>query len=173
MMKYSILLLFTFFSVNTILAQDCTSILLGEIVDFHDNTPLSGATIAITGKILETISTDAGKFSFRDLCDGVIELEVSHPDCKSQFITITLQGDTYEKIRIEHHLEELDEVKVISDKSNNTKSAQEERLSQEVLQKYSGNSLGDALKNLTGVSSLNTGANIVKPIFKGSMEAEC
>lgn len=167
MMKYSILLLFTFFSVNTILAQDCTSILLGEIVDFHDNTPLSGATIAITGKILETISTDAGKFSFRDLCDGVIELEVSHPDCKSQFITITLQGDTYEKIRIEHHLEELDEVKVISDKSNNTKSAQEERLSQEVLQKYSGNSLGDALKNLTGVSSLNTGANIVKPVIQG------
>ncbi|MFK7811267.1 MAG: TonB-dependent receptor [Maribacter sp.] len=166
-MKYSILLLFTCFLSNTLFAQDCKSILLGEIVDFHDNTPLSGASVSITGKSLETISTDSGKFSFINLCDGIIELEVSHPDCKSQFVTITLNGDTYEKIRLEHHLEELDEVRVVGDQPNNTKSAQEERLSQEDLQKYSGNSLGDALKNLTGVSSLNTGANIVKPVIQG------
>jgi len=166
-MKYSILLLFVCFLGNSILAQDCKSILLGEIVDFHDNSPLAGATVNITGKSMETISTKAGKFSFINLCNGVIELEVSHPDCKSQFITLTIDGDTYEKIRLEHHLEELDEVKVIGDRANNTKSAQEERLSEKDLQKYSGNSLGDALKSLTGVSSLNTGANIVKPVIQG------
>jgi len=166
-MKFSIALLFACLLGNTVLAQDCKSILLGEIVDFHDNTPLAGATVSITGKSLETISTEAGKFNFTGLCDGVLELEVSHPDCKSQFVTITLKGDTYEKIRLEHHLEELDEVKVTGEKSNNTKSAQEEKLSDTDLQKYSGNSLGDALKSLTGVSSLNTGANIVKPVIQG------
>ncbi len=166
-MKSSILLLFACFVGNSILAQECKSILLGEIVDFHDNTPLSGATVSITGTSLEAVSTEAGKFNFTGLCDGVIELEVSHPDCKSQFVIITMKGDTYEKIRLEHHLEELEEVKVIGDKANNTKSAQEERLSQIDLQKYSGNSLGDALKSLSGVSSLNTGANIVKPVIQG------
>ena len=166
-MKYSLLLLFVCFLGNTSSGQECKSILLGEIVDFHDNTPLAGATVSITGKSLQTISTEAGKFSFTNLCDGVLELEVSHPDCKSQFITLTLEGDTYEEIRLEHHLEELDEVKVVGEKQNNTTSAQEERLSQNDLQKYSGNSLGDALKSLTGVSSLNTGANIVKPVIQG------
>lgn len=166
-MKNYIMLLFLILMSNISVAQDCKSILLGEIIDFHDNTPLEGALVSVTGKSLKTQSTKEGKFNFIGLCDGVIELEVSHPDCKSQFITITITGDTYKKIRLEHHLEELDEVKVIGDKRNLTNSAQEERLTQRDIQKYSGNSLGDALKNLTGVTSLNTGANIVKPVIQG------
>lgn len=166
-MRILIVLLLVFLSSNQIIGQDCNSILLGEVVDFHDNTPLTDAAINITGKNLNTTSDTSGKFRFESLCDGVIELEISHPDCKSQYVTVTIEGDTYQKIRLEHHLEELDEVKVIGDKQNNTTSAQEERLSQSDLQKYSGNSLGDALKSLTGVSSLNTGANIVKPVIQG------
>lgn len=166
-MKNYIMLLFLILMSNNSVAQDCKSILLGEIIDFHDNTPLEGALVSVTGKSFQTQSTKEGKFNFIGLCDGVIELEVSHPDCKSQFITIEITGDTYKKIRLEHHLEELDEVKVIGDKPNHTNSTQEERLSQNDIQKYSGNSLGDALKNLTGVTSLNTGANIVKPVIQG------
>ena len=166
-MNYRLLLLFAFCIGNFSLAQECNSILLGEIVDFHDNTPLSGAYISVTGKSLATNSNDEGKFRFQDLCDGVLELEISHPECKTQFITITLKGDSFEKIRLEHHLEELDEVDVISTKPNITLSAQEEKLSQSELEKNSGRSLGDALKSITGVSSLNTGANIVKPIIQG------
>ncbi|WP_289644612.1 TonB-dependent receptor [Maribacter aestuarii] len=148
-------------------SQECESILVGEVVDFHDNTPLEGALLSITGKSMQTVSNDNGKFSFRDLCDGVIELEVSHPDCKSEFITVTISGDTYEKIRLEHHLLELDEVKIVGEVPKKTTSAQEENLSLKELQKYSGNSLGDALKKISGVSSLNTGANIVKPVIQG------
>ncbi len=149
------------------MSQDCNSILIGEIVDFHDNSPLSGATITITGTSMNLISSTDGKFTFKGLCDGVIELEVSHPDCKSQFKTVEIKGDTYQKIRLEHHLEELDEVKVTGIADNITKSAQEERLSLEDVEKFSGASLGDALKTMTGVSSLNTGANIVKPVIQG------
>jgi len=149
------------------MSQDCNSILIGEIVDFHDNSPLSGATITITGTSMNLISSTDGKFTFKSLCNGVIELEVSHPDCKSQFKTVEIKGDTYQKIRLEHHLEELDEVKVTGIADNTTKSAQEERLSLEDVEKFSGASLGDALKTMTGVSSLNTGANIVKPVIQG------
>ena len=166
-MKYSIVLLLALFFGNIILAQDCNSILIGEIVDFHDNTPLAGATIIVTGTSMQTQSSREGKFTFIGLCDGVIELEVSHPDCKSQFKTIQLKGDTYEEIRLEHHLEELDEVKVTGNVSNTTQSSQEERMAINELEKFSGASLGDALKTMTGVSSLNTGANIVKPIIQG------
>lgn len=152
----------------SVYSQECETILLGEIVDFHDNTPLSGAIISITGKEATTISNIEGKFTFKKLCDGVIELEVSHPDCKSQFVNVTLRGDTYEKIRLEHHLEELDEVKVTGDAiAKKTTSSQEESLALKTVERFSGNSLGDALKQINGVSSLNTGANIVKPIIQG------
>lgn len=169
-MKQSILLvLVCLLLVHTGTAQQCESILLGEIIDFHDNTPLAGATIFVTGKNRQTISDEDGKFRFKDLCNGVLELEISHPECTTKFVTLTVSGDTYEKVLLEHHLEELDEVKVIGAVNTTTSSAQEGRLSLQEVEKYSGNSLGDALKSLTGVSSLNTGANIVKPVIQGLM----
>lgn len=169
-MKQSILLLLVcLLLVYTGTSQQCESILLGEIIDFHDNTPLAGATIFVTGKNRQTISDEDGKFRFKDLCNGVLELEISHPECTTKFVTLTVSGDTYEKVLLEHHLEELDEVKVIGAVNTTTSSAQEGRLSLQEVEKYSGNSLGDALKSLTGVSSLNTGANIVKPVIQGLM----
>lgn len=169
-MKQNILLVMVWLVfIQLSAAQDCESILLGEIIDFHDNTPLYGATISITGKDRQTTSNKDGKFRFEKLCDGVLELEISHPECTTKFTTITVNGDTYHKVLLEHHLEELDEVKVVGDRNTKTTSAQEAHLSVKEVEKYSGNSLGDALKSLVGVSSLNTGANIVKPVIQGLM----
>ncbi len=166
-MRFYLVLIFTCVAGNTSFAQDCNSILFGEVIDFHDNTVLENATITITGKNRSTTSDEYGKFNFKTLCNGVIELEVSHPNCRTQFISIAINGNTYQKIRIEHHLEELNEVKVIGNEQKNTNSSQEEKLSKEDFEKSSGKSLGDALKNMTGVSSLNTGANVVKPVIQG------
>ncbi|MGB2760815.1 MAG: TonB-dependent receptor plug domain-containing protein, partial [Maribacter stanieri] len=165
-MKYY-LYVFAIFCSSFIYAQDCNSILLGEIVDFHDNSTLSGATINITGKNLSTVSKENGKFTFKNLCDGVLELEISHPECTTKFVTVTINGNTFSEIRLEHHLEKLNEVKVIGDVPKSTNSAQENILSVKDIERNSGNSLGDALKKIVGVSTLNTGGNIVKPIIQG------
>lgn len=161
------LYVFVIFCSSIIYAQDCNSILIGEIVDFHDNSTLSGATINITGLNKSTISKENGKFSFNNLCDGVLELEISHPECTTKFVTVTINGDTYSEIRLEHHLEELAEVKVVGDVPKNTNSGQEDILSIKDIERNSGNSLGDALKKISGVSTLNTGGNIVKPVIQG------
>ncbi len=166
-MRFFLVLILSCITGSGLFGQDCNAILLGEIIDFHDGTPLENATILVTGKNLVTTSDKAGKFNFKTLCNGVLELEISHPDCKSLFVNVTINGDTYKKIKLEHHLEELDEVKVIGEVVKTTNSSQEQSLELDQLEKYSGNSLGDALKTITGVSSLNTGANIVKPVIQG------
>jgi len=165
----SILIVFFFtLGIGILQSQQCQVILIGEVVDFHDNTPLQGANINVTGTSFATTTDDNGKFTFKNLCNGTIELEVSHPDCKSQFITVDLNGDTFKRISLEHHLEELEEVDVIGDAiPKKTNSSQEESLSSRDVERFSGNSLGDALKQINGVSSLNTGANIVKPVIQG------
>ena len=165
-MKYYLILLVVSMGIS-LKAQDCNSILVGEVYDFHDNRPLTGAIISITGMDRTTISKADGKFSFRNLCDGVIELEVSHPSCSTKFVTVKIDDDTFEKIFLEHHLEELEEVKVVGNITKNTNSGQEESLSLKDIERSSGNSLGDALKNIAGVSTLNTGGNIVKPVIQG------
>lgn len=156
------------FAVYCSAAQNCTYNLQGTISDYHNKTVLSGATIVISGSELSTISEIDGSYRIAGLCQGSIELEVSHPECSSQIIPIRIEGNTVLDIKLEHHLEELDEVKVvgsiIQDKTN---SAQEKTLKIYTLETFSVGNLGDALKELSGVTSLNTGANIVKPAIHG------
>ncbi|MEO9893345.1 carboxypeptidase-like regulatory domain-containing protein, partial [Aurantibacter sp.] len=160
--------LFTIIAAYNLNAQDCTSILIGEIIDFHDNTPLQNATVLITGTNRSAKTDFNGKFRIETLCDGELELEIYHEECKTKLMSVLINGDTFQKISLEHHLEELHEVKVIgSSIKNKTNSALEQTLKLETIEQYSSQSLGDALKEITGVSSLNTGANIVKPTIHG------
>jgi len=149
-------------------AQDCNYVLQGTVMDYHDKSPLIGATITITGTEKSAFSDIDGAYRVNGLCAGDYELEVYHPECATTLIPIKIADNRTYDIKLEHHLEELDEVKVmghvIKDKTN---SALEGILKTTDLETYSSGSLGDALKELTGVSSLNTGANIVKPAIHG------
>lgn len=149
-------------------SQECELILSGEVIDFHDNTPLQEATIIIIEKNSAVVTDTNGKFSINNLCSGKITLQVSHPECETKLFEINVDGNTHKMITLEHHLEELDEIQISSDAiSSKTNSAQEGVISTKILEQYSSNTLGDALKEISGVSSLNTGAHIVKPIIQG------
>ncbi len=161
-------LLFAIAFPTYIFGQQCSSTLKGSVQDFHDQTPLAGATIQVYGTDKVAVSNLEGEFTIKGLCDGSYEIEVSHPECSSQFFTLDIQGDTFKKITLEHHMEQLNEVKVIGDIFlNKTNSAQEATLKIDALERYSSGSLGDALKQITGVSSLSTGSKIVKPVIQG------
>lgn len=149
-------------------AQDCHYSLKGSVIDYHSKTTLPGATISVVGQNRAVISDLNGSFVLSGLCEGRLELEVFHPECPTQFIPVEISGDTELTVKLEHHLEELDEVKVVgSTISEQTNSANEKTINQDVLDQYSSKSLGDALKEVSGVSSLNTGSNIVKPTIHG------
>ncbi|MHA7862841.1 TonB-dependent receptor [Flagellimonas marinaquae] len=149
-------------------SQQCEYTLSGQVMDYHQKTPLEGATVLILETKMESITTVNGVYTFSNLCSGTYTLEVSHPECSTILMNVRVDGDTEIEVKLEHHLEELDEVKVVGniirDKTN---SAQEETLNLNTLENYSAGNLGDALKELGGVSSLNTGANIVKPAIHG------
>ncbi|WP_299367159.1 TonB-dependent receptor [Winogradskyella sp.] len=147
--------------------QECNSVLSGEISDFHDNTALENASIKLIGTNKITISDKQGKFRFKDLCDKTYQIEVSHIACETKIITVKVQGDTHNVIKLEHHLEELDEVNVTGKERKETKTAQETLIKSDILEQYSSLSLGDALREVPGVSSINTGNTIVKPMING------
>jgi iron complex outermembrane receptor protein len=113
------------------------------------------------------ISDSTGKFKIKGLCNTTYTFEISHPECSTTLVTISISGITEQEFKLEHHLEELDEVKVIGSVISKTNSSQEISLKAETIEAYSSATLGDALKEITGVSSLNTGANIVKPVIHG------
>ena len=147
-------------------AQDCNYSFSGKITDFHDNSLIIGASIQIMNLNKFTTSNVAGEFAFSNLCEGTLTLEIKHVACETQRFVINLTKDTYKEISLEHHLEELKEVVV----KTNTKTAVtsiEKSLKKEVITNFTDKSLGDALNTLSGVSSLNTGNSIVKPMIHG------
>lgn len=166
-MKYCIALLLATIS-QLVISQNCSYTYIGEVKDFHDGTFLSGATVHLKTLDLYTSTDTNGKFKFENLCNGLITIEVSHVGCETNTIDVEIAGDTFGSIKLEHHSEELNEVTVKGvSASKKTVTAQETVLKQETLEAYSSGSLGDALKEVSGVSSINTGNTIVKPVING------
>lgn len=168
MMKSIFLTILTVVNVSLIYAQKCNYQLKGTVIDFHEGTPLQGASVQIIDSDKKLKTNEEGEFLFEALCASYYELEISHPNCQTLIIPITLESNLTKRFYLEHHLEELEEVKVTGDiVKNKTNSVQEETLNSKLLQRYASGSLGDALKEITGVSSLNTGVAIVKPVIQG------
>jgi iron complex outermembrane receptor protein len=150
------------------MSQECQLTFKGTIRDFHDNTALENALIYLKSENRSFTSDTNGKFEINNLCAGEIELVISHIACQTKTITLKLSGNLEKNIFMEHHIEELGEVAVFGEGSRKeTETAQETVLKSEVLSRYSALSLGDALKEVPGVSSINTGSAIVKPMING------
>nr|WP_304133196.1 TonB-dependent receptor [Mesonia mobilis] len=162
----ALIIIITFsFSVQ---AQNCSNTLTGKLVDFHNGDPLMDAIIQVVGKDIEVYSGFDGNFKINNLCEGKIELKISHPECQDLIYPVLIEGDTSVKIKLEHHLKELGEVLLTGRQYiQQTKTGQEQRIEKETLEKYSSATLGDALKEISGVSSLNTGNRVVKPVIQG------
>ena len=156
------------FVYHAAIGQECREALYGQVLDFHDQTPLVGATVYIL-EIDRAVLTDfEGRYRIEGVCHGSYEVEVSHRLCRTLIFEVDIMGNTQRDFQMEHHLEELEEVQVVGDLLPDiSNTAQEQRLSTQTLENYSSGTLGDALREISGVSTLKTGSNIVKPAING------
>src|SRR6056297_1030460 len=99
---YLVLFILPFFGFS----QQCKAVFLGEIRDFHDNTPIAGATVYIKNLDKYKASDENGKFKIENLCKGEITLVISHIGCETKTVTYTIDGDVFKTIELEHHIEE-------------------------------------------------------------------
>lgn len=154
--------------INVAHSQTCNSSLIGFIEDFHDGTPIIGATVYVETLDKYITSDVNGKFTIENICDGTLVIVVSHLACDTKRLEVKIEGETQIEINLEHHIEELSEIR-IDGKINSklTKTSQETILTTKTLERFSANNLGDALKQIAGVSSINTGNSIVKPVING------
>jgi len=127
-----------------------------------------GATLIIAGTN-QAVQTDIdGKFSFSNLCNDTYVIQVSHPYCRTEGFTVKVLEETRRSFRLEHHIEELNQITIEGKAfTSKSKTILENTLNSKDLERYSAGSLGDALNNLSGVSSLNTGNTVIKPLING------
>jgi iron complex outermembrane receptor protein len=166
MRNYALLILLL--SSITSISQNCDNTLSGTVRDLHDGSLLTGATLIFAG-IEQAVQTDLdGKFTITNLCNDTYSIQVSHPYCLTKGFTVKISGNTVKSFKLEHHLEELNQITVEGKAySVKSKTILENTIAKEELERFSSGSLGDALNSLSGVSSLNTGNTVIKPLING------
>ncbi|TRW22419.1 TonB-dependent receptor [Flavobacterium zepuense] len=128
------------------------------------NQPLDGAHIHIDN--LHAMSLPDGLYSLPGIPAGSHRVVVSYIGYKSLDTVVDIYRNLVLDAVLNPESTQLQEV-VLTETAQAKSTVHEDRLKAETIEKYSNTSLGDALKEIAGVSSLKTGSTIVKPVING------
>lgn len=154
-------LLFTF----TLHAQDCNYSISGKVTDEHDGSDLSFSTVHILGTTQGTVADENGFYELKNLCAGKYKVVASHIGCEPDTVSVDLKGDVVLNLFLEHHAEELREVSIEAKRNSITLSRN--KIDAEMLSNNSAKPIAQILSKTNGVSLLNSGANVSKPVING------
>jgi iron complex outermembrane recepter protein len=155
-------------SAHELAAQPvCSFVLEGQLNMVHHKAPISFAQITVieTGK--RVLSTENGTFAISGLCANTYTLEIKHLECKHTLQQVVLTGNTQVSLQLEHDNTDLKSV-VVTEKRLAAVSTQNKGvLAGEALKAQQGQVLGEMLTALPGISTLNTGGTVSKPVIQG------
>ena len=131
-------------------------------VSTSQNQPLEGAHVH--SEQLHTATAPDGSYELHPISEGEHRVTLSYIGYKTIDTLLTFNGDVVLNVRLKPETTQLKEV-VVGSGTAQLQTGQ--RLRGQVIEKYSGASLGDALREIAGVTSLKTGSTIVKPVING------
>lgn len=153
-------------SMYSVQAQNCSFRLSGHIEDKDTKEKLAGATLLIKELNKSALSDNNGDFLFNGLCAGKYTLVISHASCDTISELLDLQKDMHFDFKLLHASKTLEKVVVSASKGIQSSGFKKE-LSGIALQEAKTGSLAEALSRLTGVTMLQTGNTIAKPVIHG------
>ena len=168
LMRFAITLLFVFFALGGVNAQDGNKV-FGKIYDTKSKQPLSYAEVSLNHN--HTITDDEGYFELKNVSNGKYKLSVNLLGYKAYVrsievnneeveinIPLDLSTQTVSEVIIhENLLEHFHEEDIIVSKEINTKFLAENR----------ENSLMQTLKKVPGLNAMSIGSGQSKPMIRG------
>jgi len=146
----------------------CNCTLKGKVISKESGEVILGSYVYLKGQKTKAQTDERGNFKIEKICPGTYLLvcEMSSFNKVETSITLKDHDDLTENLSLETHDEHLMEVMVTGKKTENTSQLKGE-LSAEERSQRNGLSLGEMLKGISGVQSLQTGSSISKPIIHG------
>lgn len=146
--------------------NECQLTLKGKVTDSHDGTDLSYSSIYIVELQKGVAADDKGRFSLTNLCPGGYTLIVMHIGCEPDTSSIDLKESMSIKLDLEHHAEELGQAEVVAFKElKQEKMLNSERRIDDHLSSMT--SLAALSSTVNGVTMLQSGSNVAKPVIHG------
>lgn len=148
-------------------AQNCNLKLQGKVIDFHNGMELEQVEIKqlSTNRIVYT--NEDGNFVFDKLCSGTHEFLLKHHDCDDTVMKIDIHENKIVEWFLEHHIIELEQLEAHGAVKREISTAVEQHIHIKEIREKSAETLGSALKTISGVSALESGNSIIKPMIHG------
>ena len=148
----------------------CNLTLTGHVY-LSDTTKLdaAGASIRVDGHGMGTVADSAGNFRITGLCPGKYRITVSFQEFHTLDSVFTIRRDATLNFLLFSTALEMGSVTVTGEiiKRDQITTAIKTILSGAELEATRGLSLGESLKSIAGVNSLQTGPSISKPVIHG------
>jgi iron complex outermembrane receptor protein len=149
------------------LSQDCGSIIFGTLRDARDKGVLPGASIRIKELGTLVVTDNDGHYHFNALCNGRYTLQTTYVGYQPKVVVVSLSGKKELNILLTSTTTELSDVQIAGSKVERKPLQVTQRLEGLALEMTRGESLGEALKIIPGVNSIQTGPTISKPVIQG------
>ncbi len=166
MLKFILGLLLAVVAINPSLAQVCDIRFTGHIEDADTKQRLPAATVNIREINRQIITDNNGDFLFENLCAGNYTLLITHVNCEAVEKKVAISRSYHIDIFLPHARRTLGEI-LVEGQTGMPKSGYKDELSGQALEETRGLSLADALSRINGVSLLQTGSTISKPVIHG------
>lgn len=145
----------------------CTYRLQGQVTDDDRQTPLQGATVSFPSLDKTLITDEEGAFTLEGLCRGDLNVKVHLIGYRNESREIRITGN--EQVHIRLHVTDLHlhEVEVTGHRDALPGTSTQHTLSQQELDQSKGENLARVITRVPGVSLLQTGTTIAKPVIHG------
>ena len=164
---YIIISFTLFYNLGAVAQTTCSISLSGKVTDLDDAKELEGTFVILQGINQTQITNEHGNFKFSNLCEGAYQLVVQHVGCKDSIINLVLKKDLKINIKLPHSAVELSQIDIMDKQPDIIKTQTVNEIKLKELDGTRGQSLGESLKLISGVTTLNTGSTISKPMIHG------
>ncbi|GAB3496771.1 TonB-dependent receptor [Spirosoma knui] len=149
----------------------CLAGLTGSLLAHSTHQPLAGANVFIRELNTGTVTDSSGSFQIKALCSGSYTLVYQYVGYTSITTVVTVSGDSVIRlapVELIDNARTLQEVVVSEHRSEANQLLQtRSTLGGNALEATRGQSLGESLKTLPGLYSIQTGPSISKPVIHG------
>jgi iron complex outermembrane receptor protein len=135
--------------------QNCSNMIFGTLRDAN-KAVLPGASITVKESGLTMVTDNDGHYHLNDLCKGSYTLLVSYVGYRPKQVVVKLSGKKELDISLQADVTELNTVQIAGIKAERKPLQVTQRLEGTALEMTRGESLGEALKVIPGVNSVQT-----------------
>ena len=165
MKRHWFLLLLVLLRISVAAQPACTNILQGVVRDASSGESLPAAVVHLSANGWNVMSDGAGKFLFDSLCETSYVVEVQYVGYEKY--TASFETGSPVMILLRRSMVKMKETDIVEKKIEAKSTGAVDSLSQQEMDRAKGKGLTDYLRQLAGVSAIQTGPSVMKPVIHG------